>query len=365
MSASHSPASTHPDQSQYFAYIGVYGKGVYAFRFDADNAKIQPMGMVGPVVNPSFLATDRNYHYLYAVSELEGKVEGSVAAFSIDRSSGSLKPLNSRPSGGEAPCHLVVDHTGKALIVANYGTGAVSSYPIEKDGSLGAMASLMTARGSSANKARQEGPHAHETVISSDNRRVYVPDLGLDHIRIYRLVPASAKLTPNDPAFGQEEGGLGPRHMVFSRDENYAYVINEIEPFVTVFSHDTATGALHFIQKVGTLPGDFTGENTGAEIVLDRGGKYLYTSNRGHDSLQVFAIDPANGTIRRTQIISTGGKTPRGFAIDPTGRFLFVGNQDSNQLAIFKVNTQTGELSDTGQKFEVPSPVDVLFVPAK
>ena len=365
MSASLSFGAPLPHQTDDLAYIGSYGKGVYAFRFDAAAVKLEPMGMVGAVVNPSFLAAGRDFRYLYAVSELEGKAEGAVAGFSIDRSNGSLKILNTRPSGGQAPCHLAVDHTGKALIVANYVTGGVSSYPIEKDGRLGPMASLMTAHGSSANKQRQEGPHAHEVVISADNQRVYVPDLGLDHIRIYRLDAATAKLTPNDPPFAQEEPGLGPRHMVFSHDEKYAYVVNEIKPFVTVFRHDASTGALNLIQKVGTIPSDFSGENTGAEIVLDRSGRYLYTSNRGHDSLQVFAVDPGHGTIRRIQIMSTGGKTPRGFAIDPTGQFLFVGNQDSNQLAIFKVNSQTGDLSDTGQKYETPSPVDVLFVPAK
>lgn len=365
MSASHTFGASQPDQTRFIVYIGVYGSGVYAFRFDANTAKVSSLGMVGEVKNPSFLATDQNYRNLYAVSELEGKVEGRVASFSIDRGNGSLKLLNTRPSGGQAPCHLAVDHTDKTLVVANYTTGEATSYPIEKDGSLGAMASRMTAHGSSANKERQEGPHAHETVISADNRRVYVPDLGLDHIRIYRLDAATAKLTPNDPPFGQIDPGRGPRHMVFSHDEKYAYVLSEIEPFVTVFRHDASSGALHEIQSVETLPRDFKGENTGAEIRLDRSGKYLYASNRGNDSLQVFAVDPTNGTIRRIQIISTGGKTPRGFAIDPTGQFLFAGNQDSNQLAIFRVNRETGELSDTEQRFEVPSPVDVLFVPAK
>jgi 6-phosphogluconolactonase len=365
MSTQHALGASQSDQSHYFVYIGTYGKGIYAFRFDTKTSKAEPLGLAGEVVNPSFLATDRNYRNLYAVSELEGKAEGSVASFSIDRSSGSLKPLNTRPAGGKAPCHLAVDHTGKALVVANYVTGGVSSYTIEKDGGLGPMASLMTVKGSSVNKERQEGPHAHETVISADNQRVYVPDLGLDHIRIYRLDASTAKLIPNDPPFGQDEAGFGPRHMVFSHDEKYAYVLNEIKPFVTVFRHNASNGSLHLIQTVETLPRDFSGENSGAEIVLGRGGKYLYTSNRGHDSLQVFAIDSDNGSIRRIQIISTGGKTPRGFAIDPTGQFLFAGNQDSNQITIFKVNRETGELSNAGQKFEVPSPVDVLFVPAK
>ena len=365
MSATHIPGASQPDSTHYFAYIGTYGKGVYAVRFDAKTGKVDPVGMVGAVVNPSFLTTDREYRYLYAVSEVEGDAEGSVASFSIDRSNGSLKALNTRPSGGKSPCHLAVDHTGKTLVVANYVTGGVSSYPIEKDGSLGPMASLMTAKGTSVNKERQEGPHAHETVITADNQRVYVPDLGLDHIRIYRLDAATSKLTPNDPPFGQVEPGRGPRHMAFSHDEKYVYVLNEIQPFVTVFQHDAATGALHRIQSAETIPHDFSEENSGAEIRLGRSGKYIYTSNRGHDSIQVFAIDPGNGTIRRIQIISIGGKTPRGFAIDPTGQFLFAGNQDSNQVTIFKVNRESGELSATGQKFEAPKPVDVLFVPAK
>lgn len=365
MPATHSLEASQPNQTRYLVYIGIYGKGVYAFRFDANSAKLEPLGMVGAVTNPSFLATDRNYRNLYAVSELEGKAEGNVASFSINRTDGSLKLLNTQPSGGLAPCHLAVDHTDRTLVVANYTSGGVSSYPIEKDGSLGPMASLMTAHGSSVNKERQEGPHAHETVISADNRRVYVPDLGLDHIRIYRLDAATSKLTPNDPPFGQVDPGRGPRHMAFSHDEKYAYVLSEIEPFVTVFRHDTSTGALHEIQSVDTISRDFKGENSGAELRLSPSGKYLYASNRGNDSIQVFAIDPANGNIRRIQIISTGGKTPRGFAIDPTGQFLFAGNQDSNKLAIFRVNRETGELSDTEQRFDVPSPVDVLFVPAK
>ena len=364
MSATHSPQKPAPDAGHYLVYVGTYGKGVYGFRFDAASGKAEALGMVGAVVNPSWVASDPDHRYLYAVSELEGNAEGAVAAFSMDRRSGALKPLNTRPSGGVAPCYVVVDQTGKAVIVANYVTGGVSSFPIESDGRLGPMASLMTAKGSSVNKERQEGPHAHEVVISAANR-AYVPDLGLDHIRIYKLDAASAKLTPNDPAFAQGPPGLGPRHMLFSHDEKYAYVLNEIEPFITIFRHDRSNGSLHMIRKVATLPEDFKGENTGAEIVLDRAGKYLYTSNRGHDSLQVFAVDSNDGGLRRIQIISTGGKTPRGFAIDPDGRFLLAGNQDSNQLVLFKVNSETGKLTDTGQKFEVPKPVDVLFVPAE
>jgi 6-phosphogluconolactonase len=355
------PASHH---DRFFVYVGTYGKGVQAFRFASDSGSLEPLGLVGTVTNPSWVGTDPTFEHLYAVSELEGNEEGSIASFTIDRKTGKLHPLNHVASGGEAPCYLSVDATDKMLIVANYSSGGVSAFPIEANGSLGKMSSLMTAHGSSVDKARQEGPHAHEAVITSDNQRVYVPDLGLDQIRIYKLEPASAKLVPNDPPAVKGEPGLGPRHMMFDKSSRYAYVINELKPVVSVYAHDTATGNLTFVQAVPTIPGDFSKENSGAEIRMDKSGRFVYTSNRGHDSIQVFAIDSLHGTLRKVQDITTGGEVPRGFNLDPTGRFLLVGNQQSNNLVIFKVDSESGKLSATGQKFEVPSPVDVLFVPA-
>jgi 6-phosphogluconolactonase len=364
MSTANSAPPDQSSQTKYLVYIGTYGKGVYAFRFDSASASVEPLGMVGAVVNPSWVTAGRDYKHLYAVSELD-KVQGAIAAFGINRKTGALTVLNSEPSGGEAPCYAAVDHTGKVLIVANYVTGGVSSYPIERDGRIGRMASLMTAEGHGPNEARQEGPHAHEAVIAADNKRVYVPDLGLDHIRIYRLDPETAKLVPNDPPYVQEEGGSGPRHIVFSKNGKYAYLISEIKPVVTVLRHDETNGSLEVVQTAATLPRDFSGENTGAEIRLDPDGKFLYTSNRGADTIQVFAVDPANGTIRMIQTISTQGKTPRGFALDPTGQYLLVGNQASNNLVVMKIDRDSGKLIGTGQTFDVPSPVDVLFVPAQ
>jgi 6-phosphogluconolactonase len=364
MSTANSAPPDQSSQTKYLVYIGTYGKGVYAFRFDSASASVEPLGMVGAVVNPSWVTAGRDYKHLYAVSELD-KVQGAIAAFGINRKTGALTVLNSESSGGEAPCYAAVDHTGKVLIVANYVTGGVSSYPIERDGRIGRMASLMTAEGHGPNEARQEGPHAHEAVIAADNKRVYVPDLGLDHIRIYRLDPETAKLVPNDPPYVQEEGGSGPRHIVFSKNGKYAYLISEIKPVVTVLRHDETNGSLEVVQTAATLPRDFSGENTGAEIRLDPDGKFLYTSNRGADTIQVFAVDPANGTIRMIQTISTQGKTPRGFALDPTGQYLLVGNQASNNLVVMKIDRDSGKLIATGQTFDVPSPVDVLFVPAQ
>ncbi len=254
------------NHAKYFIYIGTYGKGVQAFRYDAQTGAIEPIGLAGEVVNPSWVTTDRSFKYLYAVSELEGDAKGGVASFEIDRKTGKLNPLNHVGSDGVAPCYAAVDATGKTLVVANYTSGGVSAFPIEQNGSLGQLGSLMTAEGSSINKDRQEGPHAHEAVISRDNERVYVPDLGLDKIRIYRLGPVAGKLTPNDPPFVSVEAGHGPRHIIFDSKGEYAYVINELKPLVNVFSHDASTGNLKLIQTIPTLPADFTKETTGAEI---------------------------------------------------------------------------------------------------
>jgi len=361
MSASLASGASH--SSNYIVYIGTYGKGVYAYQFDADSGKLESKGLVGEVVNPSFLACDRDYKFLYAASELEGHVNGAVASFAIDRKSGSLKFLNSVSSGGVSPCHLVVDHTRRMVMVANYGTGGVSAYPIDHDGRLGEMSSLMTTQGSSENPERQRGPHAHEVVLSPDNRFAYVPDLGLDQIRIFRLDPAHAKLAQNDPPFVKEDPGFGPRHMAFSPNGKYAYVVNELKSFVTVFSTGGSPGAWKQIQKVSTLPEGFSEENAPAEIEVDHPGKYLYSSNRGPGTIAVFAIDSGNGTLRQLQIAKTGGTVPRGMQLDPTGRFLFAGDQKSNQFVVFKVDPSSGQLTLTGQSFEAPSPVSFLFVP--
>jgi 6-phosphogluconolactonase len=357
-------ASRDSEQTKYFVYIGTYTDAIHAYRFDAASGKLDAMGAVGKVVNPSFLTTDPNYRFLYAVSEVEGKVDGGVSAFSIDRNTGSLKFLNSASSAGVAPCHLSVDKTTRMLVVANYGTGGVPAFPIEHDGRLGGMSSFMEAHGSSVNRERQDGPHAHEVVISADNRFAYVPDLGLDQIRIYRLDPPRAKLAANDPTFAKEEPGSGPRHMAFHPSGKFAYVVNELKSVVTVFSHDPSTGNLKPIQTVSTIPESYSGENAPAEIEVDKAGKFVYASNRGHDSIAVFAIDEASGTLKRIQIISAQGKEPRGMQIDPTGRWLFVGNQKSNQFAIFRIDEKTGQLSSTGQVIDAPTPVAFQFVPA-
>jgi len=350
--------------SKYFLYVGTYGEGIYAYRYDAASHKLEPLNMVGKVANPSFLATDGGYKYLYAASELDGNKPGAVAGFAINRATGALTDLNSRSSEGLAPCHLAVDHSGKMLIAANYTSGNVPAFPIEPDGKLGPLSALMSAKGWGPDKKRQEGPHAHETVFSADNRFAYVPDLGLDRIRIYQVDAAHAKLLPNDPPFAKTDPGSGPRHMVLSHDGKFAYVIHEIIPQVGVFARDSATGALTHLQTIPSVPDGFKGVSNPAEILIDRAGNYIYASNREYGAIAVFAIDQATGKLSRTQVIETGFAQPRGVELDPSGKLLFVGDQKGNKFILFSVDGASGKLTLAEGRFEMPSPVSFLFVPA-
>ena len=350
--------------STYFLYVGTYGEGIYGYRFTPDSGKLDPMGVVAKIDAPSFLASDRDYRHLYAVSEAT-KADGTVAGFTINRETGALTAINSLSSAGTSPCHLAVDHTGKILLAANYGTGSVPVFPVGADGKLGAMSALLTAQGSSANPERQKGPHAHQTVISSDNKFLYVPDLGLDQIRIYRLDPAAHKVTPNDPPFAKEEAGYGPRHMVLSPNGKFAYVVNELKSFVTAFSRNASTGALEAIQRAPTLPEGFSGENAPAEILIDHAGKHIYASNRGAGSIAVFSIDSASGKLTQVQVADVGGSVPRGVEIDPSGKLLFAGDQKGNRFVTFTIDPSSGKLTLTGHSYELPTPVAFYFVPGK
>ena len=350
--------------SNYFLYVGTYGEGVYAYRYDASSGKLEPLDLVGKVASPSFLATDRAFKNLYAASEVDGDKPGAVAGFAINRKTGALTDFNSRSSEGLAPCHLAVDHSGKMLIAANYTSGSVPAYPILPDGKLGPVSALMTAMGSGPDKGRQEGPHAHETVFSADNRFAYVPDLGLDEIRIYRVDAENAKLTPSDPPFAKTDPGSGPRHIALSHDGKFAYVIHELIPQVGVFARDTATGALTHLQTVPSVNDGFKGISNPAEILIDRAGNYVYASNREYGAIAVFAVDHATGKLVRIQVIETGGTQPRGVELDPSGKLLFVGDQKQNKFVLFSVDKASGKLALTDRSFAMPSPVSFLFVPA-
>lgn len=354
--------------ARYLVYVGTYtdrgSKGIYAFPLDAQTGKAGEAALMAETENPSFLAIAPNRRFLYAANEIssyEGKSSGSVSAFAIGRD-GALSPLNRRSSEGAGPCHVSVDHTGKALLVANYGGGSVAALPIQADGRLDTAGSRVQHRGSSVNKQRQEGPHAHSINVSPDNRFAFVADLGLDKVMIYRLDSEKARLTPNDPAFGEVAPGSGPRHLAFHPDGKHAFVINEMASTLTAFNYDPRTGALKEIETLSTIPGPVPGNST-AEVVVHPSGKWVYGSNRGHNSIAIFSFEAATGTLKAAGHQSTGGRTPRNFAVDPTGRFLLAANQDSDTVTIFRINPASGRLTPTGQSLAVPRPVCLRFLP--
>jgi len=350
-------------------YIGTYtgpkSKGIYVYRLDLGSGVLTPLGLAAEVESPSFLAVHPNHRFLYAVSEtgaFAGKKSGAVSAFDI-HGDGKLTLLNQQPSGGKGPCHLVVDKTGKDVLVANYDGGSVSVVPIQGDGKLAEPTAFIQHKGSSVNKERQAGPHAHSINVDAANRFAFVADLGLDKVLIYRFDPVKGTLIANEPPSVSVKPGSGPRHFAFHPGGHYAYVINEIDSTVTAFSYDAGRGALKELQTISTIPENFKGENSTAEVQVHPSGKFLYGSNRGHDSIAIFAIDPAKGTLRLVGHQSTQGKTPRNFGIDPTGRFLLAANQDSGSVVVFRIDLQSGGLGATGQVVEVPSPVCVKFLP--
>jgi 6-phosphogluconolactonase len=343
-------------------YVGTYtdkgSQGIYAWRFDPATGALAEIGLVGETNDPSFLAMHPNGKFLYAVNETK---DGQVTGFSIDPQTARLTHLNHVPTGGADPCHLVVDPTGHALIVANYTGGSVASFPISADGTLGNAVTFLQHHGSSVNKARQESAHAHDVALSHDNRVAIISDLGMDKLMVYRFDSQTGALTANDPPFVPMKPGSGPRHFVFDASGTHGYVINELASTVTTFDWDARRGALREIQTVSTLPAEFKGTNTAAEITIHPSGRFLYGSNRGDDSLALFLIDKPTGTLKPAGRFSTQGKTPRSFAIDPTGQWLIVANQDSNDIFEFRIDQKTGVLTPAGTRLQLSQPVCVLF----
>jgi 6-phosphogluconolactonase len=354
-------------ETKFRAYIGTYtgkkSKGIYSARFDADTGKLSAPELAVETKNPSFLALHPNGRNLYAVGEIDnfqGKGVGAVSAFLIDEKSGKLSLLNQQPSAGAGPCHLAVDKTGKCVLVANYGSGSFAALPIEADGKLGEPRSKIQGTGSSINKQRQAGPHAHQIITDPANQFAFGCDLGLDKVFIWKLEPNEALLDSEKVHFAPIDPGAGPRHLAFHPNGRIAYVINEMGSTITVFSR--AKGTLVECQTVSTLPNNFHGNSTCAEVQVHPSGKFVYGSNRGHDSIAVLSVDEKNGKLTFVEHESTQGKTPRHFAIDPTGNWLLAENQDSDSIVIFRIDQKKGKLSATGEKVEVGSPVCIQFV---
>ncbi len=365
------PGADNGSAGDYLVYFGTYtaktSKGIYAYRFQPSSGKLTAIGPVAEAPNPSFLALSPSGRYLYAVNWKGSEtVKGdTVSAYAVDGHTGKLTFLNKVESRGEMPTHLAVDRSGRMLMAVNYGSGSVAAFAIDKDGRLGAATSFDQHQGSSAVKGRQDGPHAHAAVLSADNRFAFVADLGLDEVFSYRLDPSKARFTPNSPPFTKVSPGSGPRHLAFHPNGKLLYANNEINSTVTVFAYDAAAGGLKEVQTVGTLPAAFSGNNSTAEIQTDRAGRFLYVSNRGHDSIAVFAIDGATGKLTPVEHVATQGKTPRNFSLDPTGGYLFAANENSGTVVLFRVDANTGRLTPAGQVLEVPSPSCVIFLKAQ
>jgi 6-phosphogluconolactonase len=362
------------DQAKYLVYIGTYteegssSKGIYAYRFEPGSAQLTSIGLAAQTINPSFLAVHPNHRFLYAVNEVgnyQGKKSGAVSAFAIDHATGKLTLLNQVASGGADPCYITVDKTGKFVLVANYTGGSVSVFPILQDGSLGQASAFIQHTGHGANPQRQEGPHAHSIDMSPDNRFAVVDDLGLDETLVYKFDSAKGSLTPNDPPFAKADPAAGPRHFALHPNGKFAYVVNEMGASVAVFQYDAAGGILRPLQTISTIPKEFTKLNEDAEIQVHTSGKFLYASNRGHDSIAVFAIDPVKGTLTLIEYVPTKGQSPRNFEIDPTGKLLFAANEKSHNLVVFRIDQSSGRLTPTGKVLDISQPVCVKFVPTE
>jgi 6-phosphogluconolactonase len=347
-------------------YVGAYtepqyegkAEGISLFDFDPGTGTLRPIGVAAGVANPSFLALDDTGRFLYAVNELE---DGGVSAFARDPASGALTALNRQPSHGADPCYVSLDGDGRFALVANYTSGTVAVLPVAADGQLGPATDVVRYEGSGP-RPQQDGPHAHMIAPDPNGRFVLVTDLGTDQLYVYSLDFAAGKLVPNTSGTptAKEQPGAGPRHFAFAPDGRTLYVINELGSTLSVYRFDGERGVLEALQTVSTLPAPFRGDNACAHVVVSPDGRFVYGSNRGHDSIAIWAVGDG-GTVTPVGHQWTGGETPRGFALDPTGEWLLVANQDSDSIVTFRRDRASGKLQATGAVTETPSPVAILF----
>jgi 6-phosphogluconolactonase len=360
--------STSVMASSHLIYFGTYSRntpsqGIYSARLDGATGALSQPELAAVATDPSWLTLSPDGRRLYAIHGSAAQAIG----FSVDATTGKLTPLAASAPAPDAPpvnppSHLVVDATGRALLAANFRDGFVASIPIHADGSLGT-AQVIRHAGRGAHPTRQDKPHVHSVTLSPDNRFVIVADLGLDRVFTYALDAATARLTPASPPWIATAPGAGPRHSKFGADGRFVYVINELDNTLDTFAYEATCGALSRKQTVPTLPSDFSGTNTTAEVRIHPNGRFLYGSNRGHDSVAVFAIDPALGTLTRVEIVPSGGRNPRNFALSPDGRWLVCGHQDTPLVTVFRVDPTTGRLTRTEHSAAVPAAVCVLFWP--
>jgi len=351
----------------YYLIAGTYTKGksegIYVYKFNSGSGDVSPVNKATGIKNPSFLAVSPDQRFVYAVEENHGGANvGNVVAYSFNKTDGSLTKLNSLPSSGEDPCYIAVDKTGKWVIVGNYSSGTLAVLSVNKDGSLGKTVTKIAHKGTGPNKDRQEGPHVHSTVLSPDNKFLFVPDLGIDKVMIYAFNVKTGKLTPAKKPSASVRPGSGPRHFDFHPNGKYAYVMEEMGGAVTAFAYDAATGGLKAIQTISSLPPDYKGSIGSADIHVSPDGRFLYASNRGEsNTLAIYSIDATTGKLKFLAHQSTMGNIPRNFSFDPTSNFLLVANQESDNIVIFKRDANTGLLTDTGKRIDVGNPVCIKW----
>jgi 6-phosphogluconolactonase len=366
--------STQPDKT--WVYIGAYtttmpfvrgaASGIEVYQLDNATGALTHVHTVTGLVNPSYLAVDREHGHLYCVEEYAAgeRASGGVAAFRVEADTGALTLLNRQPSHGVEPAHLSVDRTGRWVLVANYGSGSVAVFPVEADGSLGAASQVVQHEGHSADPVRQQGPHAHWIGADPANRFVLVADLGMDAILTYGFDAEQGKLDVAGRRATNTPPGAGPRHIVMRPDGRFVYVVNELDATIMSYQYDAADGTLRQRQMLSTLPAGYTGERSIAAVRATPDGRFVYASNRGHDNIAIFAGDAETGLLECVGFAPCQGRTPRDFNIDPTGHYLFAANQDSDTIVQFRIDPRTGTLTATGEVTAARSPVCIAFYPS-
>jgi 6-phosphogluconolactonase len=338
-------------------FIGTAEKGIYLASFDAKSGKLSAPALVSDTAAPSYLAIEGKY--LYAVNEVD---KGTVSGFSIDGGSGKLTPINTASVKSAGPCYIAIDKTGHVAVIANYAGGSITVLPIESGGRLGEATDFIQNKGSGPNRDRQTGPHPHWAGFIPAAKLALVADLGIDEVAIYNFNLKKGSLEVGNPAFMTIKPGSGPRHGVMHPSGKFFYLINELSSNIMEFFFEPEPKRFTLVQTVSTLPEGFTGENTGAEIAVHPSGKFLYASNRGHDSIAVFSVaDAKRGTLKLVEHVPTGGKTPRQFEIDPSGHWLLVGNQGSDNISVFSIDASTGSLKPSSMASGVPKPTCIKF----
>lgn len=342
------------------------GEGIYCYRFDPEKGKFRFVSLAKGVVNPSFLTATKSLNRVYAVNELkkaEGQDSGMISAFAFDPASGGLTFLNSRLTGGTDPCFVVLDRCERFAAVANFMSGSIAIFPVLSDGSLGSAATRVQHEGSGPDPLRQTGPHAHSVIFDPSNRTMFVPDLGLDSIVAYDFDETSGRVTANPARSAVSIPGAGPRHMEIHRSGRFAYTVNELNSTITASTYDAQAMILSAFQEISTLPADYKGSSSCADLHIGVSGRFLYASNRGHDSIAIYSIEEGTGRLRALGHESTRGGVPRNFTLDATGRWMLVANQDTDQIVLYNVDVVTGMLEFSGTELKVPTPVCVRAFP--